>query len=136
MAKVGSAFPGQWLKASDLQGRRIQVVIDHVKIEDVSGDMKPVAYFKGKDRGLALNKTNATSIWGLTGTDEMDNWGGTALTLYPSKTDYQGKRVDCIRIDPPDAVQRGAQQRQPQSPPPPPPVEQEAGELSDDDVPF
>lgn len=100
--KIGSAFPGAYLKAADLQGRRVQVVIERVDMEDIGGDQKPVLHFKGKDRGLVLNKTNANAVWGLTGSEDTDDWADVSITLYPSKTDFQGKRVDCIRIDPPD----------------------------------
>lgn len=124
--KIGAAFPGNYLKAADLQGKRAQVVIERVEMEDIGGDQKPVAHFKGKDRGLVLNKTNANAIWGLTGSDDTDDWAGTAITLFPSKTDFQGKRVDCIRIDPPD--QGPARQRH--VPPPPPQNPDE------DDTPF
>lgn len=121
--KIGSAFPGQYLKAADLQGRRVQVVIESVEMEDIGGDQKPVVHFKGKDRGLVLNKTNANAIWGLTGSDDTDDWTDVAVTLFPSKTDFQGKRVDCIRIDPPDKAAK------PQRQPEPPPVEDDGSEV-------
>ena len=28
--KIGSAFPGQYIKAADLQGKRVQVVVERV----------------------------------------------------------------------------------------------------------
>lgn len=123
--KIGAAFPGQYLKAADLQGRRVQVTIEKVEMEDIGGDQKPVVHFKGKDRGLVLNKTNANAIWGLTGNDDTDDWTGVAITLFPSKTDFQGKRVDCIRVDPPDA------KGQPKPKPEPQPVD-----VDDDSIPF
>ena len=101
--KIGSAFPGQYIKAADLQGKRVQVVVERVDMEDIGGETKPVLHFRGKERGLVLNKTNANAIWGINGSDDTDDWPGTSLTLFPSKTDFQGKRVDCIRIDPPDS---------------------------------
>lgn len=112
--KIGTAFPGAYLKAADLQGRRAQVVIERVDMEDIGGDQKPVLHFKGKDRGLVLNKTNANAIWGMTGDEDTDNWAGVSITLYPSKTDFQGKRVDCIRIDPPDKAPAARPKPEPQ----------------------
>jgi hypothetical protein len=100
--KIGAAFPGQYIKAADLDGKRVQVVIESVDIEDIGGESKPILHFKGKTRGLVLNKTNGYSIAGIVGSDETDDWVGHSVVLYPSKTDFQGKRVDCIRIDPPD----------------------------------
>jgi hypothetical protein len=101
--KIGAAFPGQFIKAADLQGKRVSVVIDRVEMEDIGGETKPVVHFRNKERGLVLNKTNANAIWGINGSDDTDDWPGTSMILFPSKTDFQGKRVDCIRVDPPDS---------------------------------
>ncbi len=128
--KIGAAFPGQYLKAADLQGKRVRVVVERVDMEDIGGETKPVLHFKGKSRGVVLNKTNAQSIWAINGSDDTDDWPGTEIVLYPSKTDFQGKRVDCIRIDPPDTP---AQTRRAAPPPPPPPVEEPE---DDSEVPF
>lgn len=123
--KIGSAFPGAYLKAADLDGKRVGVIIDKVEMEDIGGENKPILHFKGKERGLVLNKTNANSITFIVGSDETDQWVGKRIVLYPSKTDFQGKSVACIRVDPP---QQGA-------PPPPPPVD-EFEDDSDDSTPF
>jgi hypothetical protein len=124
--KIGAAFPGQYLKAADLQGKRATVVISKVEMEDIGGDQKPVLHFEGKDRGLVLNKTNAHSISMIAGTDETDDWEGTTVVLFPSKTEFQGKRVDCIRVDPPDNPPAVKLPKQPVK----------AYEASDEDVPF
>ena len=96
---INLAFPSAYLKAADLQGRRVGVTIEKVVMEDIGGDQKPVVRFRGKDRGIVLNKTNAAMIAEITGTEETDEWKGAAVVLYPTKTDFQGKRVDCIRVD-------------------------------------
>ncbi len=120
--KVAAAFPGTFIKAADLGGKRVTVVIDRVELEDVGGETKPVLHFRGKNRGLVLNKTNASAIWGINGSDDTDDWPGTTIVLYPTKVDFQGKRVDAIRVDPPDTPQ-----------PKPRPVEPDT---PDDEVPF
>lgn len=98
--KIGSAFPSTFLKAADLQGRRVTVQIDRVTIEDLGdGEKKPVLHFIGKDRGLVLNKTNAARIEEFTGTDETDEWHGASIVLFVDRVDFQGKRVDAIRVD-------------------------------------
>lgn len=129
--KIGSAFPGAYLKAADLAGKRVGVVIEKVDMEDIGGDRKPVVHFKGKDRGLVLNVTNSNSITMIVGSDETDEWPGTRIVLFPSKTDFQGKRVDCIRVDPPQA--QTAVVRRPD--PLPPPADDEFGD-DDESVPF
>lgn len=96
---INSAFPSNYLKAADLQGRRIAVTIDRVVMEDIGGEHKPVVFFQGKDRGMVLNKTNAQMIAELAGAEETDEWSGVKIVLYPTKTDFQGKRVDAIRVN-------------------------------------
>jgi hypothetical protein len=128
--KIGSAFKSSVLKAADLNGQRIAVTIDHVSIEEVGqGDdkeEKPVLHFVGKEKGLVLNKTNANTITEILGTDETNDWHGQRIVLHPDKTDFNGKRVDCIRIA--AAPINGSR-------PTPPPVEPPVV-ISDEDVPF
>lgn len=96
---INSAFPSTYLKAADLQGRRVAVTIAGVVIEEIGGEHKPIVKFVGKDRGIVLNKTNAAMIAEIANSAETDDWAGVKVVLYPTKTDYQGKRVDCIRVD-------------------------------------
>lgn len=117
---INSAFPSSYLKCADLAGRRVIVTIDRVAMEDIGGEHKPVLFFVGKERGLVLNKTNANTITDIVGTSETDHWSGVKIMLYPTKTEYQGKRVDAIRIDTAE-----------QSRPAPPPVQ-----ADDDSIPF
>jgi hypothetical protein len=90
-------FPSKYLKASDLRGQQARVVMEQVTTEDIGQDRRAILYFKGKQKGLVLNKTNASTIAESYG-QNTDGWEGKEITLYPSKTDYQGKRVDCIRL--------------------------------------
>jgi hypothetical protein len=136
--KAGAAY-GNYLKAADLSGRRVTVTFEEVTLEEMKGEggKKLVAAFAGKDKKLILNRTNADTITDILGTDETEDWIGKTVVLFPSKTSFQGKRVDCIRID---AVRKAANGRQPPPPPPPEPEEPEPGaddfQASDDDVPF
>ena len=137
MAKIGDVFPSKWLKVEDLNGKRITVTIDRVEFEMVGqpAERKAVVYFKGKDKGLCLNKTNANSIHFITGSDDTDDWENERIVVFPSTTEYQGKRVGCIRIDPPAA--NGGPAAVPQPPVTPAPTRAEiAAEITDDDVPF
>ena len=90
------------LKAEELgPKKRINVTIDRVEMEKVGDDTKPVLYFVGKEKGLALNKTNTNALIEILGSDESDDWMGRTVTLYTTMVDYQGKRVLAIRIDEP-----------------------------------
>lgn len=123
---IYSAFPSNYLKCSDLQGRNCRVVIESVKIESIGDDDRPVAYFQGKQKGLVLNKTNSNVIADMFG-GETNGWLGKEITLFPTKVDYQGKRVDAIRVQYFDQRQQGrlapaqqqpAQQYDDRNPPP------------------
>ncbi len=97
---IGRAFPSKYLKHSDLQGRRLGVTIERVEVEKIGDKQKPVVYFVGKPKGLVLNVTNARAIAEIAGGDEeMDNWAGVHVLLYPTKVDFQGGRVDAIRVE-------------------------------------
>jgi hypothetical protein len=142
--KAGAAF-GNYLKAADLGGRRVTVTIEEITLEEMKGEggKKLVAAFAGKDKKLILNRTNADTITEILGTDETEDWIDKSIVLFPSKTAFQGKRVDCIRID---AVRRAAPPAPPARPAPAPPApeqndpygdpEADSFQASDDDVPF
>ncbi len=139
--KISSAFPSNYIKASDLQGRPVRVRMNYVKIEKIGDDEKPVLYFIGKEKALALNKTNANVIALMYG-DDTDNWAGGEIEIYPTETDFQGKRVDAIRVrmasrqvDQNDRIAPNARARQEQEPPPPPPPHDNTGAF-DDEIPF
>jgi len=125
---VNDAFPSKTLKASDLDGNQVTVTIARVEIEKMGTDQKPVVYFKGKDKGLVLNKTNSKRIVEITGSAETDDWKGHSIVLFPTETEFQGETVDCIRIKKPGAQKGSA----PKNPPQP----ADDFQVSDDDVPF
>jgi hypothetical protein len=96
---IDQAFPSNYLKAADLQGREASVKIDRIEMEKVGEDTKPILYFQGKDRGLVLNKTNATNIKEAHGSD-TNNWVGKSVTLFTAWVDFQGRSVEAIRVRP------------------------------------
>lgn len=98
---IKQAFPSKFLKAEDLRGQSITLTIDRVESTEIDDDKtKPVVFFKGRKKGLLLNKTNAFTIAERHG-DETDQWPGKQITVFPARTDFQGKRVPCIRVEVP-----------------------------------
>ena len=98
--RASDAFPSAYLKVDDLKGKRARCEIESVSIETLGDDECPVATFKNTSKKLVLNKTNFNEIVNLTGEPDSDNWTGAAIVLMPSHTEFQGKRVPCIRLDP------------------------------------
>jgi hypothetical protein len=92
------------LYAFDLEGREVTVQIEKVFPGVLKGDKgreskKPMVKFVGKDKKLALNKTNGKTIAKLYG-KETDEWAGKLITIYPTTTEFGGETVDCIRVKP------------------------------------
>lgn len=93
-----------YIFAFDLGGKDANVKISKVEAGTLVGDggrktKKPVVYFEGKEKGLALNATNAKTIARLYG-NMTEDWIGKWITLFPTTTEMAGDRVDCIRIRP------------------------------------
>jgi hypothetical protein len=100
MARLSELYGGNYLKAEDIKDRGdVTVQIDNVTIAELDeGKRKAVLHFKGKDKTLALNVTNANMLEEISGSDETDDWIGKRITLFTTKVDFQGKRVLAIRI--------------------------------------
>lgn len=149
---IGNAFPSTYLKASDLQGRSISIVMHSVTMEEIGGDVKPILFFQDqhgqrKDRGLVLNKTNANIISEMYGW-ETDEWSGKPIVIYPARVEFQGKIVDAIRVKldtgtPIPTAKRTIQAPTTHTPqtmraassPPPSPTNGNGG-IVDDEIPF
>ena len=95
--RVSEAFPSNYLKAADLQGRQVKVTIERVDSEIVGTDPKLVVYFAGKEKGFVLNKTNANNIAAAFG-DNTDDWRGAEIILIEAMVDFQGRTVPALRV--------------------------------------
>jgi hypothetical protein len=127
---VRTLYDKEYLYAFDLQGKDVTVVIESVKGGTLVGtggksNKKPVVRFKGKEKALALNITNARIIAGLYGGFDTGLWIGKAITLYPTTTTFGSQTVECIRIRP--IKPKGRNGAEP-TPDPAPSEEREPGE--------
>jgi hypothetical protein len=136
--KMSEEFPSKYLKASDLQGREVRLTMAHVEREKIGDDFKPVLYFKGKDKGLAMNKTNAGTIADAYG-DDSDDWMDQPIILFSVMVDFQGKVGPAIRCRVPTAKDNKAaapRREDPISSGPISPPSRPAADLVEDDIPF
>ncbi len=135
--KGNEAFQSNWLKAEDLQNKRVAVTVEDVSLEELEfqgkTERKPVMRFHAKDKALVLNRTNWNRLADFLGSDDSDDWVGKTIVLGVEKVDFQGKRVPAIRVL---GLARPVAQPQPEPPPPEIPVETEEFHAGDDDVPF
>lgn len=97
-------YDSEFLYSFDLDGKDVTVTIDRVEAGTLTGSggrktKKPVVYFEGRTKGLALCKTNARTIAALY-TNDTDKWKGNKVTLYPTTTTFGPDTVECIRVRP------------------------------------
>lgn len=101
MPNVDQMFPSKYLKAGDCEEADLILTIAHVDMEDVGqgeqAESKPVVYFSEVEKGLVLNKTNATTIAELHGRT-TEQWTGKRIALYATEVEYAGKVSMGIRV--------------------------------------
>lgn len=85
------------LKAEDLKGHAVKVKISGFEVKEFQGKQKIVLKFEGKEKTFVANKTNANIIKAAFGKNP-EGWLGKNIELYPDKTMFQTKLVDCIRV--------------------------------------
>lgn len=105
---MNEAFPSKWLKADDIERPTIVTIAD-VTIEPIGDDeRKPVIWFRGFDKGMVMNKTNANNVSGLYGPD-TDAWVGKNMELTTAMVDFQGRSTRALRLYPPPRNSNPAQ---------------------------
>ena len=97
--KVNEMLPGKYLRADDLDGP-VATTIMEVRVEEFGEQKKPVVVFDDEERVLVLNRTNADTIRKIADSDDSTDWTGVVISVVPAMTDFKGKRVSCIRIQP------------------------------------
>ena len=96
-------FGSRFVNAADLSGP-VTVIIEKIDAEDFArpGEAekrRAILYFRGRKKGLVLNKTNAIAIASSFGKN-MKEWIGHGIVLKPEMTLFGGKQTPCIRVYP------------------------------------
>jgi hypothetical protein len=69
--------------------------------EKPRGEHRPFVYFKGANKPLVCNATNAESFSSMAGSEDTDRWIGMKVTLYQTQVKSKGgKPVQGIRVRP------------------------------------
>lgn len=108
--ELSSVFGGDTLKAADLQGHEPTVIISDVTMKKFDNGNKLVISFRGKQKSLVANKTNANRIAHAYGSN-TDHWIGKEITLFTDLVDFQGNTVEAIRVRAPKRAPQPLQQR-------------------------
>lgn len=91
MPSFRDLYPEKWLKPSVLGNARPRVTIENIHTETLfnpatkKNEVKLIAKFRGKDLQLILNKTAATTLAAISGSDDYSNWRGLTVMLSVTK---------------------------------------------------
>lgn len=98
------ATESKWLKAGDLRTPdnkpiKAKLTIERTELVEFKDNTKKIGiFFRGKEKGLVLNKTNAALVAEQHGQNTND-WTDKEISIYPTTTDFGGERVECIRVE-------------------------------------
>lgn len=95
-------YPGRFLKADMLKGRKVTLTITGIEGEDLIGENNKaksewIVHIKERPLQLVLNKTNAFCLYRMFGGDPH-SWIGRRITIFPTTTKFGRDTLDCIRI--------------------------------------
>lgn len=104
MTDYRTFFDKEYVYAYDLDGKEATVTIVKVEGRELASaggkkNKKPVVFFKGKEKGLAINATNGKTIASMYGKN-VEGWVGKRITIFPTTTSMAGDTVECIRVKP------------------------------------
>jgi len=90
-------YPGRFIKAAELLGKKVTLTIADIELEDLVGDdgtkTKCIVSFKDKQKKLVACKTNGLCIKHMFG-KELANWLGKRITIFEDT--WNGE--PCIRV--------------------------------------
>ena len=94
-------FPSKYLQSADGKAKQIVATISHMAQETVGQGQdqkkKPVLYLENQ-KPMVLNRTNTEALEDAFG--DSDDWPGHKIKIYCVKTQYAGKTVDGLRVEP------------------------------------
>jgi hypothetical protein len=83
-------------------GQELKLTIEKVQKEQVKtaeGTQECiVAYFKGGQKGMIINKTNAKIITKIVDTPYIEQWVGKSIIIYAAKVRAFGEMVEALRV--------------------------------------
>ena len=94
-------FPAKFLQSADAKAKQIVTTISHMAQEEIGQGQdkkkKPVLYLEDQ-KPMVLNRTNTEALEEAFG--DSDDWPGHKIKIRCTKTQYQGKNVDGLRVEP------------------------------------
>jgi autonomous glycyl radical cofactor GrcA len=99
--KTSDAFPSRYLQTATVKAKPIVATISDVEMELVGQGAdqkrKPVLHLEG-EKPMVLNRTNFETLADAFG--DSDEWPGHKIKVYAIRTQYAGKSIDGLRVEP------------------------------------
>ncbi len=102
---IEDIFPSKYLKASDLNGQDLPVVIQSADIVQFDDGNKIEVTLAGQSKTFVCNKTNAKAIATAYSSD-TNAWHGCNVILFPMMVDTPNGPKEAIRVRIPATVQQ------------------------------
>jgi hypothetical protein len=99
MPDISEVFGSSSLKADDLKGREVVVMIESVAPKQFDDGQKLILTFRNAKKSFVCNRTNASRISFIHGPD-YTLWPGKQICLYAELVDFRGKTTMAIRMKP------------------------------------
>jgi hypothetical protein len=120
-------------------GRDVTVTIARVEAGTLTSQgnrktKKPILYFEGKEKGMAINKTNGKAIAAIYGA-KTEKWIGQPIAIYATTTQFGSEVVECIRVRPTAPKRNGKAAAPEQAVAAAPAYDPDTGEVPPDEVP-
>lgn len=96
-------YPGRFLKAGELLGRKVTLTIQSVDLDELEGEkgkkLQGVVSFTETPRQIPLNKTNGICLREMFGR-KLPEWVGKKVTLFEDvcRNPATGENGPCIRV--------------------------------------
>jgi hypothetical protein len=97
--RTSDVFQSKYLKSADVKAKPMVATISYVVQEAVGEDKKtkPVIFFE-TGKPMVCNRTNFETLEEAFG--DSDDWSGKKVKIFCALTQYQGRRMDGIRVAP------------------------------------
>ena len=91
-------YPGRFIKAGELLGKKVTLTIRDVDLEDLQGEdgktkAKAIVFFRESEKALVACKTNGICLKEMFG-PKLADWIGKRVTIFPDT--WNGE--PCIRV--------------------------------------
>ncbi len=108
MPDMSKAFPGRWMKASDLPQPRILTITNLTQSTYQDGSPSWGLSFRETEQELGLNKTNTQKLIELFG-QFSEQWTGQQIEAFATTVEMRGETVPCVRLRAPSQTQQPQQ---------------------------